>query len=492
VATITSALAFPSTTANTTSSPLAATLTNTGNATLNIATIAISGTNPSDFAIATGTNACATTLAASASCSIYVTFKPAAAQAYSATLTVTDNATPTTQTSALSGTGIAALTPVATITSALAFPSTTAGTTTSPLAATLTNTGNATLNIASITIAGTNPSDFAIATGTNACATTLAASASCSIYVTFTPAAVQSYAATLTVTDNATPATQTSALSGTGTALPAPAVTFSPATLTFSATSGTTSAAQSTTLTNSGNATLNITSIAIAGTNPTDFAQTTTCGTTLAAGANCTVSVTFMPASAASFTATISVADNASGSPQTVALTGTGTPPPSFTISSTTGTQTVAPGDSANYTLTVTPQNGSFTSSISFSASGLPTGATASFQPATLTPGSSPATTTLTIAIPSATTATAANNPSWHVAVSVLALLGFLFLPGKRSRRWFAMVILAAASLGALSALSGCGGGFALTGPAQSYTITVTAAGGGEQQTTTVQLKVQQ
>jgi hypothetical protein len=489
-ATLTPALAFPTTTANTTSSPLTATLTNTGNATLNIASIAIAGANPSDFAIATGTNACGTTLAASATCSIYVTFKPASAQAYSATLTVTDNATPTTQTASLSGTGIAALTPVATITSTLTFPSTTAGTTTSPLAATLTNTGNATLNITGIAIAGTNPSDFAIATGTNVCGTTLAANASCSIYVTFKPAAAQAYAATLTVTDNATPATQTSALTGTGTAAPAPAVTLTPATLTFSATSGTTSAAQSTTLTNTGNASLTMSGITIAGTNPTNFAQTTTCGTTLAAGASCTISVTFTPTSAASFTATLSVADNASGSPQTVALSGTGTPLPSFTISSATGAQTVAPGGSANYTLTVTPQNGAFTSSISFSASGIPSSATASFQPAALTPASSPATTTLTIAIPAATTAR--NNPAWHVAVSVLAFLGFLFLPGKRSRRWFAMVMLAAASLSAISALSGCGGGFALTGPAQSYTITVTAAGGGEQQTTTVQLKVQQ
>jgi ABC-type glycerol-3-phosphate transport system substrate-binding protein len=54
------------------------------------------------------------------------------------------------------------------------------------------------------------------------------------------------------------------------------------------------------------------------------------------------------------------------------------------------------------------------------------------------------------------------------------------------------MVVLAAASLAGMAVLSGCGGGFALTGPTQNYTVTVTAAGGGDQQTTTVQLNVQQ
>jgi hypothetical protein len=92
-----------------------------------------------------------------------------------------------------------------------------------------------------------------------------------------------------------------------------------------------------------------------------------------------------------SFTATVSVTDNASGSPQTVTLNGTGNPAPSFTVSSSTPSQTVAPGNTVTYSITVTPQNGAFTGAVSLAASGLPTGATATFTPSSDTPGSAAA-----------------------------------------------------------------------------------------------------
>ena len=494
VASLTGSLAFPGTTVGTTSSALAATLSNTGNATLTISSIAIGGTNPADFAVTTGTNACGTTLAASATCNIYVTFKPAAAQAYAATLTVTDNASPTTQSSSLSGTGVAAAAPVASLTPSLTYPNTMVGTTSSALAATLSNSGNATLNISSIAIGGTNPSDFAISTGSNACGTTLAADASCSIYVTFTPASATGFSATLTVTDNATPTTQSTTLTGTGTPPPAPVASLTPATLTFTAVSGATTAAQTATLSNTGNATLNITGITIAGTNPTDFAITTganACGTSLAADASCMIYVTFTPASVASFTAILQVADNAAGSPQSTTLNGTGTPPPNFTIGSSSGAQTIQQGGTATYTITVTAQNGTFSNAVALSASGLPTGATGTFTPPSVTPGSSSATSTLSIQTASTATASVRHSPAWPLAGSALAMISLLFLPGKRRRRWITTAILLIASLGAFTALTACGGGFALTQPAQSYTVTVTGTSGTDVQTTTVQLTVQ-
>jgi hypothetical protein len=87
----------------------------------------------------------------------------------------------------------------------------------------------------------------------------------------------------------------------------------------------TTSPPQTVTLTNSGNTTLSITSLAITGTNASDFAQTNTCGSLLAAGANCTIALMFTPSLAAAEAATLGITDNASGSPQTVSLSGTGT-----------------------------------------------------------------------------------------------------------------------------------------------------------------------
>src|SRR5260370_12747132 len=89
----------------------------------------------------------------------------------------------------------------------------------------------------------------------------------------------------------------------------------------------TTSASQSVTLTNSGNAPLTITSVTLGGTNPGDFTPANQCPlspSTLAAGASCTISATFTPTAAGSRAATLTIADNASGSPHTIALSGTG------------------------------------------------------------------------------------------------------------------------------------------------------------------------
>ena len=272
-----------------------------------------------------------------------------------------------------------------------------------------------------------------------------------------------------------------------------PAVALTPS-LTFTANTGTTSAPQSATLQNTGNAPLTGIAISIAGTNPSDFAQSaTTCGSTLAAGSSCTISITFTPASAASFSATISVSDNASGSPQTAILSGTGTTPivSSFSVTSTTPAQTVQPGSAATYAINVNPVNGTFSSIVTLSASGLPSGTTAIFSPATVTPGASGASSQLTVQTAS-TTASNARNSAWPLAMPALGLLGLCFVPGKRRRRWITLGIFLLASLGALTALSGCGGGFAGFGhTSESYIITVTGTSGTIQQSTTVQLTVQ-
>jgi fibronectin type 3 domain-containing protein len=70
---------------------------------------------------------------------------------------------------------------------------------------------------------------------------------------------------------------------------------------------------------------LSITSLAITGANSGDFVEVAdTCGSSVAAGGNCTIGVTFTPSVAGNETAVITIADNASGSPQTVSLSGTG------------------------------------------------------------------------------------------------------------------------------------------------------------------------
>ena len=81
-------------------------------------------------------------------------------------------------------------------------------------------------------------------------------------------------------------------------------LSVSPPTVTFGSQAvGTTSAAQTNTVTNVGNSTVGISSIELAGTNPSDFAQSTNCGSTIAAGASCTITVTFQPTATGTRTA---------------------------------------------------------------------------------------------------------------------------------------------------------------------------------------------
>ena len=164
---------------------------------------------------------------------------------------------------------------------------------------------------------------------------------------------------------------------------------------------------------------------------------------------------------------------------------------PSFTIASSTGAQTVQPGGAATYTISVTPVNGSFSNTITLTASGLPPGAKASFLPATLTPGSSSATSTLTIQTAAATGTARPPASPWPLAAPALALIGLFIVPSKRRRRWITLGMLLFASLGAVAALSGCGGGFAMGSSPKSYTVTVTGTSGANNQTTTVQLTVE-
>jgi hypothetical protein len=86
---------------------------------------------------------------------------------------------------------------------------------------------------------------------------------------------------------------------------------------------GTTSAKTAITVTNTGSVSLNFTSIAVTGTNTADFAETNNCASVAAAG-SCTIYVTFTPASAATFSAAVTLTDNATNSPQTISLSGTG------------------------------------------------------------------------------------------------------------------------------------------------------------------------
>ena len=126
---------------------------------------------------------------------------------------------------------------------------------------------------------------------------------------------------TLSVTDNAQGSPQTVSLSGTGMV-----VKLSPIGINFGDQKvGTTSNPVPVTLTNEGTQPLNISQIIIMGSNAGDFGQTNNCGSSVPAGDQCTIQVTFTPTQTGERSATLAVYDDGGGSPQKVALSGTGT-----------------------------------------------------------------------------------------------------------------------------------------------------------------------
>jgi hypothetical protein len=125
------------------------------------------------------------------------------------------------------------------------------------------------------------------------------------------------------------------------------ALRASPSSLSFASTlTGSTSAAQTVTVSNPGSSAASVSSVSASG----PFSQTNTCGTSIAAGGSCTVSVTFTPTAAGTASGTLSVASSAPGSPLTVALSGTGT-------SSTTDLALNQPVTASSYTQTYVPAN---------------------------------------------------------------------------------------------------------------------------------------
>jgi len=201
---------------------------------------------------------------------------------------------------------------------ALNFGNQTIGVTSSALNATLTNSGPGTLSITgSPALSGTAAGDYNISS--NTCGTSLAFGASCVVGVTMTPTASGTRSAILTFTDGAVNSPQSVTLTGVATTS---SVSLTPSTMTFlTQLVGTNSTSQPATLTNTGTTAISISSIATTGT----YTQTNNCPTSLPAAGSCTINVVFVPNKAGTLTGTLTVTDSAPNSPQTVALTGTGT-----------------------------------------------------------------------------------------------------------------------------------------------------------------------
>ncbi len=457
---------------NVPSAPLSITLTNVGDMDLVVSAVAVTNNG----AVFSQTNNCVVTLAPTASCTINVKFTPTGSLHYVGSLSISHDAVGSPLVVSLDGTGFVPPVAVPTPTS-LDFGNQIVATSSAAKTVTLTNTGGTTLNISSLTISG----DY---TKTDNCGASVNAGASCTINVTFTPSTTGTRNGAVTITDDAAGSPHSVSLTGNG--VTPPAVSLSMASLTFnSQLVGSTSAAQTVTLTNTGGATLSITGMTVIGANAGDFTRSDNCGTSVNGGASCVVTVAFKPTATGSRAASVSISTNASGSPHMIALAGTGT---DFNVAAASGgstTTTVSPGGSGSFTLSLTP-NG-FTGNVALSCS------TSSAEVSCAVPASvniGGGTTNVTVNVTATSRAWGlppVKPPSdgWRIATAWMAMLLLLSVMlrwgvarrGQAQARWCATVALACACACAQLCM-GCGGGSGPP-PPRTYTITVNASAAG-------------
>lgn len=274
-----------------------------------------------------------------------------------------------------------------------------------------------------------------------------------------------------------------------------PTVSLSSANLTFATqNAGRASTAQMVTISNMGGMVLTIPSISVSG----PFAETNTCGSSLAGGASCTISVTFNPTAAGNMNGTVQVTDDLRSSPQqTITLSGTGQ---DFAVSSSPTSATVSPGSSASYTISIAPQGGiAFPGAVLFACSaGLPALASCSFSPASVTPGSAIATSMLSISTtaPSLTLPLSEpgirNGPELVLWIGlVLALASVASFSHKLGKRRVFTVASWALLLCFVLPIFSCGGSSAPRGtPPGTFSVTVTGTSDQLQHSTSLTLVV--
>lgn len=268
--------------------------------------------------------AIAAVLAPGSTCNVAIEFAPIQTGSISGSLSLITNSRNSTANAGIGLSGMGSTTPGPVLSlsaSALTFSPQVIATTSAPQTVILANSGGSGFSISGISLSGAAVADFQVST---TCESSLAAGAACTVSVKFTPTAAGTRSATLVFSDSVVGAPQSVSLNGVaGSSLAA--AKLSPTSLTFAPQIvGTTSAAQTATLSNPGGFSLSISSISLTGSHAADYHLSTTCGSSLAAAANCTISLTFTPSSGGHLTATLLISDSAVGSTQSLVLSGTG------------------------------------------------------------------------------------------------------------------------------------------------------------------------
>ena len=367
-------LSFPSTLVGSSAATQTVTVTNTGTAAATVSSVAVTGAFSQ-------TDNC-TTIAVNGTCTVTVKFTPTAAT-NTGTLTVNSNANNTPLTVGLSGAGITSTTNIALnqpVTASSDYQSyvpgnVTDGNTSSywesadgagyPQTITVDlgstqSIGSVTLDLPPATAWSTRTETLSVLGSTNdttfsqlvgSAGYTFNPSTGNTVTISLPSGTSDRYVELSFTGNTGWSAAQLSEFEvfpgGGGTGPTGTALTASPSSESFGNENvGSTSSSKSVTVTNPGTSAVSMSSIGVTG----PFGESNNCGTSLAAGASCTVGVTFAPTAAGAATGTLSVNSSAPGSPLTVALTGTG-------VSANTDLALNMPVTASSYTQVYTPSN---------------------------------------------------------------------------------------------------------------------------------------
>lgn len=290
---------------------------------ISLSSVQIIGHDPSDFILV---NSCPATLLNYGSCALYVTFTPSVTGLRTAVLEIQDSATGSPQIVPLAGMGAIATQAIGLTPNPLAFsqPQGIGYTTTTYL--TLNNTGTANVLLTGFQISGAAVGDFGIQT--NNCPLSpapLAPNQGCQVTIAFTPSATGVRVATLSVTDSATGSPQSISIVGEGT-LPTKSLAVTPSSIDFGPVPvGDTASGLSVSIGNTGNVPVTVRGFTFSGTNAGDFSiGANYCDPIVYPGNYCNVYLDFTPSAVGTRTGAFVITSDATGSPQTVRLSGTG------------------------------------------------------------------------------------------------------------------------------------------------------------------------
>ncbi len=296
-------------------------LTNSGDATLNISSLRLSGANAGDFVLDAGAGALS--LAPGATTVINVGFAPSDHGAREAMLEVASDAFETANLSIpLSGSGVGSR--VAVSPAAVDFGDANVGTTPVSRSIQILNTGETNLVVSAITFSGTDASDFTV---TTALPLTVTPGSSAQVALSFEPSAIGARSGRATVISNDTQSANVSVvLTGNGTSR---MLAVNPASVAFGNVRVSRSSSQDVTLTNSGSAPLTVSTLTISGDDASSFTRDiVTLPITLAPGVSQAIPVTFSPSRVGLASASLAVmSDDPSRANAVIPLTGRGVSP---------------------------------------------------------------------------------------------------------------------------------------------------------------------